>query len=248
MDARTQFDRQASHYNQQWADWNRGSLEWMLARSQAGPHHRLLDVATGSGYTALGFASLVRQAIGVDVSEGMLAQAQTRGVANVSFVAGAAALLPFPRATFDLVTCRIAPHHFPSVPDFLAEAWRVLAPGGRILIADTTVSVDVAEWQNGVERLRDPSHVRNLTPEEWESFARAAGFDIEELAVLESPNEVSLNDWLEKAGSAGAAAATVRAMFGAAPEEAVRRFQIEAVSGGDYRFAWQRVALVAHKA
>src|SRR5258707_2720861 len=188
-----QFDRQAAHYNAQWNTWSEDSLRWLVDRAQCRPSHEVLDVATGTGFTALAFAPLVKHVTGVDVSAGMLEQARAHatGVANVTFEKGAAESLPFAEARFDLVTCRVAPHHFVSVPTFLAESYRVLRPGGRLLIADTAVpdaAPEIDQWQNQVELLRDPSHVRNYSPSEWSSFAEAAGFAVEEIALRSETN------------------------------------------------------------
>lgn len=249
MLARDQFNRQAAHYDQQWAAWNQASLDWMIRHAGAEPHHRLLDVATGTGYTALGFAPLVRAVVGVDVSEGMLAQARSRQIPNATFAAGSAEALPFPAADFHLVTCRIAPHHFTSVPRFLSECHRVLQPGGRLLIADTTVpdgDPAVAHWQNQVERLRDPSHVENHAPAAWRQMTEAVGFQIELATTLAGTSLVSLNDWLSKAGCAGTKAQEVQRLFQEAPAVVRQHFQIEA-AGDDHLFAWLRFALVASR-
>src|SRR5258705_10426503 len=89
-----QFNRQASHYDQQWNQWNEESLDWMLRRANAGPNDTLLDIATGTGYTARAFASLVRKVIGLDVSSGMLDQARSKaaegGLANIEWREGVA--------------------------------------------------------------------------------------------------------------------------------------------------------------
>ncbi len=76
------------------------------------------------------------------------------------------------------MTCRIAPHHFLDIQKFLTETARVLKPGGRFVLVDTTVpddSPEAAGWQNAVEAVRDPSHVRNYTPDEWRQMTEAAG-------------------------------------------------------------------------
>lgn len=250
MTAREQFDRQATHYNQQWADWNRHSLRWMIEAAHAQPHHRLLDVATGTGFTAFGFAPLVHQVVGLDVSPGMLAQARTKGIANVLFEEGSAEAMPFPDESFDLVTCRIAPHHFASVPAFLREAHRALVPGGRLLVADTTVPDDapeIAAWQHRVEALRDPSHVRNYTLGQWRAFVADAGFSLEQISRQASPADMTLEDWLVKAGCQGDAAGQVRQLFREASAAAREAFAIQEREG-DYAFAWQRVTLSAVKA
>lgn len=249
MTSREQFDRQAAHYDHQWADWNRQSLRWMIEAARAQPHHRLLDVATGAGFTAFGFAPHVRQVVGLDVSPGMLAQARAKGIANALFEEGSAEAIPFPDESFDLVTCRIAPHHFDSVPAFLREAHRVLVRGGRLLVADTTVpdnAPELAAWQHRVEALRDPSHVRNYTLSQWRAFVDDAGFRLEQINQLDALPDMTLEDWLVKAGCQGDAAGQVQQLFRDASAAAREAFAIQEREG-DYAFAWQRVALSSVK-
>jgi ubiquinone/menaquinone biosynthesis C-methylase UbiE len=71
-----QFNKQAEHYNAQWNKWSEVSLNWLLDHSQATSADRVLDIATGAGFTALAFASRVKEVVGLDVSEAMLAQAR----------------------------------------------------------------------------------------------------------------------------------------------------------------------------
>src|SRR5688572_26612527 len=77
---------------------------------------RVLDVATGGGHTALAFARRAREVVAVDITERMLQVAEAfireQGLTNVSFERADAEALPFPNESFDIVTCRIAPHHF----------------------------------------------------------------------------------------------------------------------------------------
>src|SRR5579871_4177265 len=218
--AREQFDRQAGHYDTQWNAWSEETLEWLLANAQPEPEDQALDVATGTGFTALAFAPRVRAVTGVDVSPGMLAQARKRaleqGITNATFLEGPAEALPFPDRAFTLVTCRIAPHHFLSVPGFLRETARVLQPGGRFLMADTCVpdgDLEADAWQNAVETLRDPSHTRNYTPAQWREFIAAAGLKIEQLTSNGNGITMRLSEWMEKAGCAPAQAEAVRHTF-----------------------------------
>ena len=252
--SKEQFDRQASHYNAQWNSWTASSLEWLLTQADCQLTDTVLDVATGTGFTALAFAPHVQTVVGLDVSPGMLAQAEqnqaAQGITNVSWWEGAAEALPFPPASFSVVTCRIAPHHFQSVPIFLAEVNRVLMPGGRFLLADTTIPDDdptVGQWQNRVEALRDPSHARNLAPTEWRQALTDAGLTVQAMSLVNSTTPMSLNDWLEKAGCANEAAATVRQAFAEAPAAAVEAFQIQVAPPNDYTFVWQRLVARADK-
>lgn len=251
--AREQFDRQAEHYNAQWSRWSEESLRWLLENARPQPTDRALDVATGTGFTALAFAPYVAQVIGLDVSPGMLAQARKhaaeQGIANADFQEGAAEHLPFPDAGFDLVTCRIAPHHFLSVTQFVGEVARVLKPGGRFLLADTSVPDNDPEadhWQNTVEALRDPSHVRNYTPAEWRSFLTEASLTIE--AHDDSGGiPITLNDWLTKAGCTPTQSAAVRTEFAAATPAITQTYQISPLPDNDLAFTWRRFAVKAGK-
>lgn len=250
MTSQEQFDRQASHYNQQWNDWNRESLRWMLDHAGCQPTDEVLDVATGAGFTAAAFAPRVSRVVGLDVSSGMIAQARQRAPENVTFEQGPAEKMPFPEARFDIVTCRIAAHHFTSVPAFLAEAHRVLKPGGRLLIADTIVPDDAPEldeWQNRAELLRDPSHQRNLTPAEWRAHLATAGFEITALSDQGGPIGITLEDWLTKSGCQGETAAEVRRMFREATPEARAAFAIQELDGGDIGFSWRRIVICAQR-
>lgn len=245
-----QFDQQASHYNAQWNKWSEASLNWLLDHSASSKNDRVLDAATGAGFTALAFASRVKEVVGLDVSEGMLTQAranaQKEGLTNVTFEKGAAESLPFSDATFDKVTCRVAPHHFLSIEQFCSEAHRVLKPGGKLLIADTGVPdglPEVDSWQNRVEAVRDTPHVCNYSLSEWRNLVTTAGFQVEESAELEEGAQMSLEDWMKKSGCAGETAAEVREMFAEASPESRRVFSIEPRAEGDAQSPMRTVTL-----
>jgi len=246
--AQQQFDQQAAHYNAQWSSWSEDSLRWMLEHAQCQPSYEVLDVATGTGFTALAFAPFVKHVIGVDISEGMLAQARAKAAPNVTFQIGAAESLPFADGRFDVVTCRVAPHHFVSVPKFLSEAHRVLRAGGRLLITDTTVpdhAPEVDAWQHRVELLRDTSHMRNYSPSAWRTFTEAAGFVVEEIGVIPETKSITMRAWMEKGGCTGEAAAEVERLFAEASPQVRAAFSINELPGGDMEFKWMRVVIAA---
>lgn len=254
MNSQEQFDRQASHYNSDWNQWSESSLAWLLDHSEARATDRLLDVATGTGFTAFAFAPRVGEVVALDVSNGMLDQARARatasGVLNISWQQAPAEKLPFPDASFDLVTCRVAPHHFNDIRAFVSEVLRVLRSGGRLLVADTSVPdglPGVDEWQNRVEWLRDRSHVRNYSPSEWSATLHQAGFTIEQVERCDEAKPITLRDWMAKSGCTGDAARQVEQMFRDAPIDARREFSIEQLADGDVAFKWMRVVLAARK-
>jgi ubiquinone/menaquinone biosynthesis C-methylase UbiE len=146
---------------------------------------RVLDVATGGGHTALAFAPHVREVVATDLTPRMLAAATAflaeSGAKNVRTELADAESLPYPDGSFDVVTSRIAPHHFAAPQRFITEAARVLRPGGRLLLDDnmSPEEEDLDTFMNRYEKWRDPSHVRSWRKSEWRNFMSAAGLDIE---------------------------------------------------------------------
>jgi ubiquinone/menaquinone biosynthesis C-methylase UbiE len=174
-----QFGRHAAQYLTSKSHAQGKSLERLLALTNPGKDWRVLDVATGGGHVAYTFAPHVARVWATDITQEMLDQVKTeaakRGLSNVRVAYAKAEALPFEDASFDLVTCRIAPHHFDSIPDFLAEVRRVLKPGATAAIVDNVVPAGaVGDYINAFERLRDPSHLRAWAMEEWRAaFATA---------------------------------------------------------------------------
>jgi SAM-dependent methyltransferase len=164
-------------------------LEQLKAWGRALGPTRVLDLATGGGHTALAFAAIATRVVAYDLTEPMLRAARglfrDRGVA-AAFVAGAVETLPFHDAVFDLVTCRIAAHHFADVAAAVREVRRVLRPGGSFLLQDILGHDDgeLAAFVTEVERRRDPSHVRAYRAAEWKAFLRAAGLTPMDTAVV----------------------------------------------------------------
>jgi ubiquinone/menaquinone biosynthesis C-methylase UbiE len=154
-----------------------------------------LDVATAAGHTALAFAPHVARVVATDLTPQMLPvareQARQKGVANMLLAGADAENIPFASASFHLVTCRIAPHHFPDVARFVAEAVRVLRPGGVLAVVDNIVPggerwrgkkrrdhENAGRYVNAFEKLRDPSHNRCLTLAEWLATFQATGLEV----------------------------------------------------------------------
>jgi ubiquinone/menaquinone biosynthesis C-methylase UbiE len=172
-----------------------------------------LDVATGAGHMAFAFAPRVARVVASDITQEMLAQtrklAAATDIANVEVTTADAEALGFGCSSFDLVSCRIAPHHFASVPRFIAEVYRVLKPGGIFVLvdniapdADTTPGFGSDELAaadvvyNLFEKIRDPSHVRALTAAAWRGLLSGSGLDIAHQEILEKT--MPFRPWVEQ--------------------------------------------------
>lgn len=201
----------------------RGSdLDRLLAIVQPQPHWQALDVATGGGHTALKFAPHVAHVVASDLTPRMLQRArrfiiEERGVDNVSFEQADAEDLPFEDERFDLVTCRIAPHHFPDAARFVRESARVLKPGGIFMLQDHALPADreAARFVDEFERLRDPSHNRAFTEEEWLAMFERAGFTVEQREIYLKRHEFL--PWARRQGADEATIARLIQMLHDAP-------------------------------
>jgi ubiquinone/menaquinone biosynthesis C-methylase UbiE len=159
------------------------SLDRLIELTRPQPDWHALDVATGAGHTAYAFAPHVARVWATDITEEMMSlvreQADKRGLANLRVAYAKAEALPFEDDTFDLVTCRIAPHHFESIARFLDEARRVLKRTGTFALVDNVVPEgSVGDYMNAFERFRDPSHIRAWTMQEWRDALRQHGFAV----------------------------------------------------------------------
>jgi ubiquinone/menaquinone biosynthesis C-methylase UbiE len=143
-----------------------------------------LDVGCGTGNTAFALASKVREVIGFDVTREMLdvaaSEAVRRGFDNVTFRRGDVHELPYDEFTFDIVSCRRAAHHFSNITKALGEMRRVIKPDGRLVIDDRSVPADafIDKCMNDLDRLHDPSHVREYSVDEWRTMLTSAGFEV----------------------------------------------------------------------
>ena len=191
---------------------------------------RVLDLGTAAGHTALALAPDAACVLGIDPAPAMLHQARRlaaeRQRANVAFTVASADPLPCPDAAFDVVTCRLAAHHFPDLPGALYEIARVLRPGGRLLVVDTIAPEDEAldDFINEVEVTRDPSHQHNYRLSEW---ARAlAGFGMRMTTVAQWYLPLEFAGWVARVGTASEGVARLETLFDNATPAAISEFAI----------------------
>ena len=183
-EARRVFGERAHFYTTSAAHTDPEVLARVVALAGPEPEWIALDIATGAGHTAFALAGHVRMVVGTDLTPEMLREAEalraTKGIGNVAFTLADVHHLPFPSATFDLITCRRAAHHFSQIQQALAEMGRTLRDGGRLVIDDRSVPEDdfVDACMNELDRYHDPSHVRQYRPSEWRRLLEGQGFSV----------------------------------------------------------------------
>jgi ubiquinone/menaquinone biosynthesis C-methylase UbiE len=236
------------------------SLARLVELAAPQPAWTALDIATGAGHVALAFAPRIAHVVASDLTPQMLAVARglasERGIANLSVAEMRAEALPFADAAFDLVTCRIAPHHFDDVGRFVAEAFRVLRPGGvfglvdnispdaSIMEGDADALSAAADDYNAFEKFRDPSHVRCLTLTEWRSVMAEAGFSERHIELLHKP--MVLGPWADQQNVGEDAKRELGSMLRNG-SEALRAFARPRDNNGDLDFILTEAVIIAVK-
>ncbi len=198
------------------------SLPVLLELAEPDSSDIALDVATGTGNTALALAPFVSSVVGLDMATKMLEQGRKRaleeGITNASFLEGSAEDVPFPDASFTLVTSRHAPHHFRDAPAFLREVARVLKPGGRFVMADQiTLESSNKAWVDEYQRTRDPSHFTQRTIEEWQELARDAGLEWITHRIV--PYRLEFEWWTAQSGCTPERVSRLTELLKVAPDE-----------------------------
>jgi ubiquinone/menaquinone biosynthesis C-methylase UbiE len=181
-----QFTKQAESYARLVQQSGDTSLEPLLNATRPTKADRVLDLACGAGSFTLALARVAGHVTGLDLTPAMIEQARALqaelGIDNVDWRLGDALPLPFPDASFTLVVTRAAFHHLADPGAVLGEMARVCSPAGRIAVLDMTPDPRTADALNRIERLRDPSHVRALTPAALRALGEGIGL-VETAAV-----------------------------------------------------------------
>jgi SAM-dependent methyltransferase len=154
-----------------------------VAVAQLHPGETVLDLGSGGGIDVLLSARRVApggKAYGLDGSPDMIALARDNaaqaGVANAEFLHGHIEDIPLPEASLDVVISNCVINLSPAKPRVLAEAFRVLRPGGRLGVSDVIADEDLGPRQRGEAEQLTGCTTGTLTAGEYRSLLLAAGF------------------------------------------------------------------------
>lgn len=188
------------------------------------PDARWVEIACGPGLIARAIAPWVGSVVGLDLTPAMVdkarADADAAGVGNVDFEVGDATALDFADDSFDGAITRFSLHHIPAPVRVLDEMKRVVKPGGHIVLSDFVTDDDAvgAAWQEGIERLRDPSHWALLTPTRIAAMAERIGLEADLDCVV--PFEIDYGEWLGRGSGGTANAELIERLLGEKPATA----------------------------
>ncbi|MDE0299417.1 MAG: class I SAM-dependent methyltransferase [Candidatus Poribacteria bacterium] len=250
-EVQTQFGNSPEYYAASLVHGEGDTLAVIAEYAQPTGSERVLDIAAGTGFATFAVAPNVAHVTATDLTYEMLAKARElaseRGISNVEFQVAAAESLPFASESFDIVTCRIAPHHFQNVPAFLSESHRVLRPSGLFCMIDTVCpeSDRLIRWQNRVEELRDTSHVWAYPPSEWRKMIAKAGFNIER--ETQSKNaEIQFSWWTQRETKSEKLVKQIRSAFEELSESESAIYDVRR-EGDELYFAWPMYSVQARK-
>jgi len=248
--AQSQFGASAESYATSQIHAKGESLDLLVELIDPQPEWHMLDVGTGAGHTALRFASRVAHVTATDLTEQMAAKAaelaQLQKLTNVETRLADAENLPFDDESFDLVTCRLAFHHFPNARQAIAEFARVLKSGGVLGFTDniTVPERQAAGYYNAFEKLRDPSHNWVYPLVRLEAMFEQAGLQVK--VARELRKEMEFQQWADRQHVSDANKEKLLEMMRNIPESLQSLFAPRWADGTMY-FSLHEAVIVARK-
>jgi ubiquinone/menaquinone biosynthesis C-methylase UbiE len=249
--AQQRFGDYAERYLQSSTHAQAPELLRLLQLAQPQPGDVVLDIATGGGHTARTFAPHAQSVVAADLAPRMLMAARKHitenCLTNVSYTATDAEKLAFASASFDIVTCRIAPHHFPDIYRFVLECARVLKPGGRLMIQDGVTPEDerAARYIDSFERLRDPSHARTSSESEWRGTFLDCDLVVDHTEFAR--NTAKLVPWAKVQDNDDATIERLQILLGQAPDVVRDWLRPSCIGTADAEFDHVYLLILGHK-
>ncbi len=239
------FSRNAEAYSKSTSHARGRDLTLLLEKIGAERKDVAIDIATGTGFTAVALSEIVGAVTAIDPTENMIREAQnladSQGNGNIEFAIGIAEHLPVADSSFNVATCRRAAHHFSDKMAFLREASRALVPGGKMGLVDMVSPQGHADEFNRLERERDRTHLAAEEAEVWQTLFSQAGFDVKSCEIEEE--RLTFDKWIYPVDPHGETAEKCRGLLRGADAG----FAAAIVLGSDLSFIKRRMVLVGCK-
>ncbi|MGZ5076735.1 MAG: class I SAM-dependent methyltransferase [Methylobacter sp.] len=212
------------------------------------------DVASGAGHTGLGFTGIASRIVAVDPAPNMLVEvrrlAAQRGV-TVETVEAFAESIPLPTASFDLVVCRLAAHHFSDLPKAMSEMTRLAKPGGYVAIIDMEGDENTAldALNHEIEVLHDPTHVRSYTAKHWRELFAENGLEVQacENRCWEIPGGMTVKRWCELGNSGDEAYNAIQERLASRSTDDLAALEITRDADGGFRLPIRTLLILGRK-
>jgi SAM-dependent methyltransferase len=227
-----QFGPRAAAYVASAVHAQGADLDLLVERIAGNSAARVLDLGCGGGHVTFHVAPQVAHVTAYDLSSEMLAavtqSCAERELANVTTQRGAAECLPFADATFDFVLSRYSAHHWHGFHAALGEVKRILKPRGVAIFMDVVSpgSALLDTYLQSVEMLRDPSHVRDYSVQEWRDALSRAG--LTPGAHRDFRLRLDFDSWIARMNTAPIHAQAIRSLQAQMSEDVRNHFAIEA--------------------
>lgn len=226
-----QFSAQAAAYVTSPVHARGEDLTDLVARIGECRHARVLDLGCGAGHVSFHLAPQAGGVIAYDLSPSMLQiverEAAQRGLSNIATAQGGVEKMPFASGSFDWVVSRYSAHHWSDLRAGLREARRVLAANGRAVFIDVvTPGLPLLDTHlQTMDLLRDPSHLRNYSIDEWVAALQAAGLQPE--PPTRRRIGIDFASWVQRMGTPPLHVQAIRSLQSHMPAEVLRHFAVE---------------------
>ncbi|PZX94559.1 methyltransferase type 11 [Flavobacterium aquariorum] len=171
-----QFSKQATSYTAVAA--HRDSLELLIEMADVSKEDIVLDIACGSGIVTCEFAKYAHHVTGIDITKGMLDEAEklqlANNLTNINWILDDVVPLQFFDNQFSIVVTRFSFHHFIDYEKVFDEMIRVCKTNGTIMVVDAVLPNEKVNKYDQMEKIRDSSHAGVLTGESFDALFQAS--------------------------------------------------------------------------
>ena len=200
-DIQKSFTVQAQNFENKRLNFSKQEyLDYIVQSINLTKNDCVLEAAAGTCICGRAVAPFVKSVTCLDATPAMLAvgkeEAAKSGIANIQFVNGYAEKMPFDDQYFDTVLTRLSFHHFTEMETPFSEMSRVLKSGGQLVIIDLEAAEEsLRDIADTIETMRDPSHVKNHSQDEFAALYEKHGYTITKQEV--TPLSQPLTSWME---------------------------------------------------